>query len=164
MVRVSIYNEKGGVGKTTITAMLASYLAYAYGKGVCVLDFDYPSYHFMELRSSELSIAADPKSPLSIWLRNNPNKVDPFDVFSFPPGRGGIYRPEEVFTYLQISSPKGTTMSSMISRGGSLPGSRYRSSRRTGSWISWESRWIPITSRAEAPLSSPMPSSRGASP
>ena len=101
MVRVSIYNEKGGVGKTTITAMLASYLAYAYGKGVCVLDFDYPSYHFMELRSSELSIAADPKSPLSIWLRNNPNKVDPFDVFSFPPGRGGIYRPEEVFTYLQ---------------------------------------------------------------
>ena len=34
MVRISIYNEKGGVGKTTMTAMLASYLAYAKGKSV----------------------------------------------------------------------------------------------------------------------------------
>ena len=153
MVRLSIYNEKGGVGKTTITAMLASYLAYAYGKGVCVLDFDYPSYHFMELRSSELSIAADPKSPLSIWLRNNPNKVEPYDVFSFPPGRGGIYRPEEVFTYLQNILSEGYDYVFYDSPGDSLPGSRFRSSRRTDSWISWGSRWIPTTSRAEAPLS-----------
>ena len=100
MARISIYNEKGGVGKTTITAMLASYLAYAYGKSVCVLDFDYPAYHFMEMRRSELNIAADPKSPLSIWLRGNPSPVEPYEVISLPPGAGGIYRPEEVFTYL----------------------------------------------------------------
>ena len=101
MVRLSIYNEKGGVGKTTITAMFASYLAYVHGKSVCILDFDYPSYHFMELRREELAILKDTRSPLSLWIRNNPSPVDPYDVFSFPPGRGGAYAPREVFTYLQ---------------------------------------------------------------
>ena len=100
MVRLSIYNEKGGVGKTTITAMLASYLAYAYGKSVCVLDFDYPSFHFMEMRSAELTIATDPKSPLAIWRRNNPSSVEPYDVISLQPGAGGIYHPTEVFSFM----------------------------------------------------------------
>ena len=100
MVRISIYNEKGGVGKTTMTAMLASYLAYAKGKSVCVLDFDYPSYHYLELRRSELSILNDPRSPLSIYMRVSPPAGDPYDIFSIPPGPGGIYRAKEVFDYL----------------------------------------------------------------
>ena len=100
MVRISIYNEKGGVGKTTMTAMLASYLAYAKGKSVCVLDFDYPSYHFMELRRSESAILNDPRSPLSIYMRVSPPAGEPYDIFSIPPGPGGIYRAKEVFDYL----------------------------------------------------------------
>lgn len=72
MVRVTIYNEKGGVGKTTITALLASYLAYAKGKRVCILDFDYPSYHFMEMRRSELSILKNPP-----WSRASPRSLRP---------------------------------------------------------------------------------------
>ena len=100
MVRISIYNEKGGVGKTTMTAMLASYLAYAKGKSVCVLDFDYPSYHYLELRRSELSILNDPRSPLSIYMRVSPPAGEPYDIFSIPPGPGGIYRAKEVFDYL----------------------------------------------------------------
>lgn len=101
MIRASIYNEKGGVGKTTMTAMLASYLAYGHGKGVCVLDFDYPSYHFMELRSGEMLILEDPRSPLSVWMENNPPSAGPYDIFRFPPGKGGVYRPEDVFPYLE---------------------------------------------------------------
>lgn len=100
MVRVTIYNEKGGVGKTTITALLASYLAYNKGKRVCILDFDYPSYHFMELRRSELSILKAPRSPLAIWLRENPTPMEPYDILSIPPGPGGMYRAQEVFGYL----------------------------------------------------------------
>ena len=100
MVRFSIYNEKGGVGKTTIGAMLASYLSYARGRSVCVLDFDYPSYHFLELRQAELRIAADPKSPLAYWLRTNP-PGEPYEIFSFPPGRDGLYSPADVFPYLE---------------------------------------------------------------
>ncbi len=101
MKRISIYNEKGGVGKTTITALMASYLAYGIGKSVCVLDFDYPSYHFMELRRSELSILRDPRSPLSIWMNRNPAEMPPYDIISLPPGPGGIYRAREVFPYLE---------------------------------------------------------------
>ena len=100
MVRVSIYNEKGGVGKTTVTALAASYLAYAKGRKVCVLDFDYPSYHFMDLRRRETAILQDPRSPLAAWLRNTPSTAGPYDIFSLPPGRGGTYRPLEVFPYL----------------------------------------------------------------
>jgi len=98
MVRVSIYNEKGGVGKTTLTALMASFLAYSKGKKVCVLDFDYPSYHLLNLRRSELEIRKDPRSPLSSWLEANPSSGDPYDIFSFPPGPGGRYSPLDVFT------------------------------------------------------------------
>ena len=100
MVKISIYNEKGGVGKTTVTSLLASFLAYAKGKRVCILDFDYPSYHFMELRRSELSILRDSRSPLSAWLRENPSVSEPYDILSIPPGPGGMYRAQEVFSYL----------------------------------------------------------------
>ena len=101
MVRLSIYNEKGGVGKTTMSSLMASFLAYEKGKSVCVLDFDYPSYHFMELRKREIQIMKDSKSPIAAWLRNNPPRIDPYDLYSFPPGKGGLYRPLEVFPYLE---------------------------------------------------------------
>jgi len=107
MVRVSIYNEKGGVGKTTITVMMASFLAYGCGKRVCVLDFDYPAFHLKDLRERETLIRKTPRSPLSIWLRDNPPPSDPYDIFSFLPGRGGTYRPLEVFTSLEEILPGG---------------------------------------------------------
>ena len=101
MKRVAIFNEKGGVGKTTITAMMASYLAYEAGRRVCVLDFDNPSFHFMELRLSEIKIAGDPKSPLSWWLSHNPAQP-PYDIISFPTGpEEGVYNSDEVFGYLR---------------------------------------------------------------
>ena len=100
MVRLSIFNEKGGVGKTTLTALMASFLAYSKGKKVCVLDFDHPSYHLMNLRRSELEIAKDPRSPLASWLQSHPVGVEPYDIFSFPPGPGGKYSPFDIFTSL----------------------------------------------------------------
>ncbi len=101
MVRVSIYNEKGGVGKTTVTAMLASFLAYEHGKSVCVLDFDYPSYHLMEMRRSELAFLQDPRTPLSAYLSAHPRPQGPYDIFTLPPNKSGLYAPHDVFPYLQ---------------------------------------------------------------
>ena len=97
MVRLSIYNEKGGVGKTTLTVLVASYLAYGRGLRVCVVDFDYPTYHLWQLRESELSILADPRSPLAAWLRENPSEAEPYTVIRAHPGAGGVFSPREVF-------------------------------------------------------------------
>ncbi len=107
MVRLTIYNEKGGVGKTTLSAMLASFLAYHHGKKVCALDFDYPSFHLMDLRRTELAILRDPKSPLSLWLASNPTPVPAYDVFSFPPGPTGVYNARTVLPLLEGLSADG---------------------------------------------------------
>ena len=101
MVRVGLYNEKGGVGKTTLTVMLASFLAYSKGKKVCVIDFDYPSFHLLGLRLAEEERLSDPHSPISVWLQSNPSQGEPYDIFSCPPGAGGKYSGREVLMYLQ---------------------------------------------------------------
>lgn len=101
MKKISIYNEKGGVGKTTVSCMLAGFLAYVKGFKVCVLDFDAPTYHFSELRRVEEKILSDPKSPLSVWLREHPSKVTPYTIYRIPTDGAGVYRPEEVFAIMR---------------------------------------------------------------
>ena len=104
MVRVSIYNEKGGVGKTTISYLLAGYLAYARGRSVCVVDFDAPGFHFSEIRREEEAILRNPKSQLSIWLRNHPSANRPYDIYEAPYTTSGVFSPSEVIAFLESLS------------------------------------------------------------
>ncbi len=39
---VSICNQKGGIGKSTFTVLMASELHYRLGRSVLVVDCDYP--------------------------------------------------------------------------------------------------------------------------
>ena len=41
-VNISICNQKGGIGKSTFTVLLASYLHYTLGHDILVVDCDYP--------------------------------------------------------------------------------------------------------------------------
>lgn len=59
----TFFNEKGGTGKTTLTAMFASYLAYYRGENVRVVDCDYPSYQLKAMRDRELQFIKDGTSP-----------------------------------------------------------------------------------------------------
>ena len=43
-VLVAVCNQKGGVGKSTMTIMLAGYYHYLKGLNVAVIDCDYPTY------------------------------------------------------------------------------------------------------------------------
>lgn len=52
-LKVSIYTQKGGVGKSTITALLASVLHYRLGYHVLVMDCDFPQHSLSQMRERD---------------------------------------------------------------------------------------------------------------
>lgn len=50
---ISFSSQKGGVGKTTFTTLLASYLYYERGCNVAVIDCDYPQFSIKKQRDRE---------------------------------------------------------------------------------------------------------------
>ena len=53
---IAVCNQKGGVGKSTFTVLLASYLHYIAGHDVLVVDCDYPQWSIHAQRERELSL------------------------------------------------------------------------------------------------------------
>jgi cellulose biosynthesis protein BcsQ len=62
MERKSIYvafsNQKGGVGKSAFTTLAASYLHYAGGKNVAVIDCDYPQHSIFAMRERDKTMVS----------------------------------------------------------------------------------------------------------
>ena len=89
MKAIAIFNEKGGTGKSTVTALFASWLAYEKCKQVAVLDFDSPSYQYDTWRRKELRWASEPGNELGRLASENPypiKKVPPMssgDMIAF---------------------------------------------------------------------------------
>lgn len=59
MKTIGFCNQKGGVGKTTLAKILASYLAYEQGKKVAFIDADDPQFSAHMYRMHELSGLGD---------------------------------------------------------------------------------------------------------
>ena len=55
-VSIAVCNQKGGVGKSTFTVLLASHLHYTLQRDVLVVDCDYPQWSIYNQRSRELEI------------------------------------------------------------------------------------------------------------
>ena len=55
---VAITTQKGGIGKTSVTVLLSSYLHYLKGYEVAVVDCDYPQYSVFDLRNRETEVVA----------------------------------------------------------------------------------------------------------
>ena len=55
---VAITTQKGGIGKTSVTVLLSSYLHYLKGYEVAVVDCDYPQYSIFDLRNRETEVVA----------------------------------------------------------------------------------------------------------
>ncbi len=53
-VLVAICNQKGGVGKSTMTIMLAGYYHYLKGLNVAVIDCDYPQYSLVRMKERDM--------------------------------------------------------------------------------------------------------------
>jgi cellulose biosynthesis protein BcsQ len=53
ILKVSIYTQKGGVGKSTMTILLASVLHYRLGYNILVMDCDFPQHSLMSMRERD---------------------------------------------------------------------------------------------------------------
>ena len=51
---IAFSTQKGGVGKSTFTVLIASYLHYLKGQSVAVMDCDYPQCSVYEMRKREV--------------------------------------------------------------------------------------------------------------
>jgi cellulose biosynthesis protein BcsQ len=51
---VAFSTQKGGVGKTTLTVLAASYLHYVRGYNVAVVDCDYPQFSIADMRKRDV--------------------------------------------------------------------------------------------------------------
>lgn len=52
-ISISFANQKGGIGKSTLTVLAASWLRYVRGLNVLVVDCDFPQNSIIELRERE---------------------------------------------------------------------------------------------------------------
>ncbi|PUV24443.1 ParA family protein [Sphingobacterium athyrii] len=52
-LKVSIYTQKGGVGKSTMTTLLASVMHYRLGYNVLIIDCDFPQHSLINLRERD---------------------------------------------------------------------------------------------------------------
>ena len=51
---ISFATQKGGMGKTALTVLTASYLHYVRGYNVAVIDCDYPQHSIVEMRERDV--------------------------------------------------------------------------------------------------------------
>lgn len=51
---IGLFNQKGGVGKSTITTMMATYINQFYKYKIVAMDLDYPQHSLKERRDADL--------------------------------------------------------------------------------------------------------------
>lgn len=53
-VYVALCNQKGGVGKSAMTILLAGYYHYLKGLNVAVVDCDYPQFSLVRMKERDM--------------------------------------------------------------------------------------------------------------
>ena len=62
---IAFASQKGGVGKSTLTVLAASWLHYLHGIRVAVVDCDYPQHSILKLSNFRERWAMKASSPRS---------------------------------------------------------------------------------------------------
>ena len=53
---IAFATQKGGIGKTSVTVLVASYLHYVKGYNVAIVDCDYPQNSIVDMREREVRL------------------------------------------------------------------------------------------------------------
>ena len=56
---IAFATQKGGIGKTSVTVLVASYLHYVKGYNVAIVDCDYPQNSIMDIREREIKLISE---------------------------------------------------------------------------------------------------------
>ena len=80
---MAFFNEKGGVGKTTMSTLFSSYLSYHCGEKVIAVDTECPSFRMLSNRESDLKQMAVPDSPLRKFvLADSSRRHEPYPIMT----------------------------------------------------------------------------------
>lgn len=79
MKTFTFFTPKGGCGKTTQNMLLATYLRYAKGKSVKVIDFEASKFPLMNFRNDDLIAVGQEGTPLYNYLKGR-SVPDPYPV------------------------------------------------------------------------------------
>ena len=86
VIYVAFSNQKGGVGKSAFTTLAASYLHYAGGKNVAVIDCDYPQHSIHAMREREKSfVLAGDRFKRMLTLQHEQTGKKAYSVYSAKP-------------------------------------------------------------------------------
>jgi cellulose biosynthesis protein BcsQ len=75
---IAISNQKGGVGKSALTTVIASYLHYNNIKNVAIIDCDYPQHSIFRMRNSDIetiNINQELQAALTIQFQQTARKA-----------------------------------------------------------------------------------------
>ena len=103
--RIAIATQKGGVGKSTIATILASYMYFVKDHGVVIIDADHPQHTIKKLRKRELERFKQDESLVKAFTSTGKGQVYPIadsrmvDVFERP-------TPEQASTFEKASLPQ----------------------------------------------------------
>lgn len=99
---IALSNQKGGVGKSTMTVLLASYFHYVKGKNVAVIDCDYPQFSIQALRSRDMKTSREASSSNSCCA-GSMNGRGRKPIRSLPPGPAKCWKRQTSYRGTVIS-------------------------------------------------------------
>ena len=102
--RIVFATQKGGVGKSTMATMLASYMYFRQNHQVVVIDADHPQHSIKKLRNREMESLKEDEDQQRAFMKSGREQVYPIanskmvDVFQRP-------SPDQPSTYEKASLP-----------------------------------------------------------
>lgn len=92
---ISVAGQKGGCGKSSITVLLASMLAYKFGKKVLVIDADSTQHTLQNCREDDISAVYDGRDAKNAGFSlSNKTKADIYEAYLA--NRGESLEPYEI--------------------------------------------------------------------